>query len=439
MPLFPSPEPTISCIDDLDFFKDFENEFPAIVYNDALTSKLDFSTKPTLYPQHIDEFDLKDETSLFEYDEEEQNVLYFNDLFPFNIIYPDVLKSDKGNDDNKIDMIQSLGGNENTNKLLEESHDKIRKVFIMGSFIMGLNVNIVTWNRFVNGMLYNLIKNLYVPFGIPFDPKRYYKDGDCARMLQRPRYGSPVAFPALACLRALTEHVSVHGTPVAGGPSLFVSQPGENTWSLRRSFSSGMKPGGPSVVCLLPFLAVFCTTESAGDVDVLLSIPHAIFFTLFGWATGFPCRELGVSPRPSSSPLRPIGLESIMDSSAGLKNPEGSDKDYELNLSMYRKAAKLEKQMNAKLAWIHEKYNHRSETHIGGSSSQTHEIGDVYLTAEELHQLHLDEEALRETLEEQTMDEKAREEKIRQKQADDDEYFMEFGVMRIDSDYESSD
>nr|GEU41671.1 hypothetical protein [Tanacetum cinerariifolium] len=91
---------------------------------------------------------------------------------------------------------------------------------------------------------------------------------------------------------------------------------------------------------------------------------------------------------------------------------EGSDKDYELNLSMYRKAAKLEKQMNAKLAWIHEKYNHRSETRISGSSSQTHEIGDVYLIAEELHQLHLDEEALRETIEEQTMDEKAQEEKI---------------------------
>ncbi|GKG41357.1 hypothetical protein Tco_0470569, partial [Tanacetum coccineum] len=63
----------------------------------------------------------------------------------------------------------------------------------------------------------------------------------------------------------------------------------------------------------------------------------------------------------------------------------------------------------------------------------------IYLTAEELHQLHLDEKALRETLEEQTMNEKAREEKIRQKQADDDEYFMKFEVMRIDSDYESSD
>ncbi|GJZ59674.1 hypothetical protein Tco_0615490 [Tanacetum coccineum] len=43
MPSFPSPELTVSCFDDLDFFKDFENEFPAIVYNDALTSKSDFN------------------------------------------------------------------------------------------------------------------------------------------------------------------------------------------------------------------------------------------------------------------------------------------------------------------------------------------------------------------------------------------------------------
>ncbi|GKD82068.1 hypothetical protein Tco_1348907 [Tanacetum coccineum] len=41
--------------------------------------------------------------------------------------------------------------------------------------------------------------NLYVPFGIPFDPKRYYKDGDYARMLRRPRSkwverGNPFSF-----------------------------------------------------------------------------------------------------------------------------------------------------------------------------------------------------------------------------------------------------
>ncbi|GJR98906.1 hypothetical protein Tco_0271080 [Tanacetum coccineum] len=71
MPSIPSPEPAISCFDDLDFFKDFENEFPAIVYNDAQTSKSDLLTKPILNPQHIDEFDLSDEISLSEYDEEE--------------------------------------------------------------------------------------------------------------------------------------------------------------------------------------------------------------------------------------------------------------------------------------------------------------------------------------------------------------------------------
>nr|GEZ91285.1 hypothetical protein [Tanacetum cinerariifolium] len=81
----------------------------AIIYNDALTSKLDFLTEPSINPQHIDEFGLKDETSLSECDEEEQNILYFNDLFPFNVIYPDNLKSNENNDDKKIDIKQPEG------------------------------------------------------------------------------------------------------------------------------------------------------------------------------------------------------------------------------------------------------------------------------------------------------------------------------------------
>ncbi|GJS47688.1 hypothetical protein Tco_0597809 [Tanacetum coccineum] len=109
MPLLPSPEPTVNYFDDLDFFEDFENEFPAIVYNNALTSKSDFLTEPTLSPQHTDEFDLNDEASLSECDGEEQNVLNFNDLFPFNVIYPNDLKSDKDNDNNKIDIEHSSG------------------------------------------------------------------------------------------------------------------------------------------------------------------------------------------------------------------------------------------------------------------------------------------------------------------------------------------
>ncbi|GJX47633.1 hypothetical protein Tco_0272823 [Tanacetum coccineum] len=81
MPSF--PKPTVSYYNDLDYFKDFEKEFTAIVYNDALTSKLDFLTEPT-----------------------EENALFFNDLFPFNLIYPDDSKSDKDNDDDKIDIKQ---------------------------------------------------------------------------------------------------------------------------------------------------------------------------------------------------------------------------------------------------------------------------------------------------------------------------------------------
>ncbi|GJY64598.1 hypothetical protein Tco_0466058 [Tanacetum coccineum] len=109
MPSFPSPDPTVRYFNDLDFFKDFENEFSAIVYNDALTSKSNYLTEPAVSLQHIDEFNLKDETSLSECDGEEQNVLYFNDLFSFNVIYLDDLKSDTDNDDDKINIKQSSG------------------------------------------------------------------------------------------------------------------------------------------------------------------------------------------------------------------------------------------------------------------------------------------------------------------------------------------
>ncbi|GJU17974.1 hypothetical protein Tco_1145940 [Tanacetum coccineum] len=65
--------PEVSYSNDLKFFKDFENEFPAIVYNDALTSKSDFLTEHIVSPQHIDEFN--NETSLSECDEKEQNFI----------------------------------------------------------------------------------------------------------------------------------------------------------------------------------------------------------------------------------------------------------------------------------------------------------------------------------------------------------------------------
>ncbi|GJY03443.1 hypothetical protein Tco_0369383 [Tanacetum coccineum] len=50
IPSFSPPMPMTSYIYDLDFFNDFENEFPAIVYNDAQTSKSDLLTEPILSP-----------------------------------------------------------------------------------------------------------------------------------------------------------------------------------------------------------------------------------------------------------------------------------------------------------------------------------------------------------------------------------------------------
>ncbi|GJZ56716.1 hypothetical protein Tco_0612210, partial [Tanacetum coccineum] len=96
------PTPKVGYSNDLDFFKDFKNEFPAIVYNDALTSKSNSSTKPVEIPHRIDESDLKTESSLYECDEKEQNI-------SFNVIYPDDSKSDTDNDNDKIDIEQSLG------------------------------------------------------------------------------------------------------------------------------------------------------------------------------------------------------------------------------------------------------------------------------------------------------------------------------------------
>nr|GFA14184.1 reverse transcriptase [Tanacetum cinerariifolium] len=98
----------ICYFNNFDFLKDFEKEFPAIAYNYALTYKLDSLTELTVSPQHIDEFNLNDET-LSECDEKEKNVLYFNNLFPFNAIYPDDLKSDTDNDSDEIDIEQPSG------------------------------------------------------------------------------------------------------------------------------------------------------------------------------------------------------------------------------------------------------------------------------------------------------------------------------------------
>ncbi|GKA16753.1 hypothetical protein Tco_0696590 [Tanacetum coccineum] len=174
-----------------------------------------------------------------------------------------------------------------------------------------------------------------------------------------------------------------------------------------------------------------------------------------------------------------------------------SDKDYEINLAMYRKAGKIEKQIEAKYVWLSENTssfhsptintnsfhnffshiqttfqkltmsetnqsnpsapekptepilqqpyttpNHDSETHKGGSSSEqnTHKptspITHGFLTEKEYQQLLQDEEVLRETLEEQARAEKEWEDRIKKEEAERELFILEFGV-QTDSEYET--
>nr|GEU37101.1 hypothetical protein [Tanacetum cinerariifolium] len=131
----------------------------AIVYNDALTSKSDFL--PILCPQHIDEFDLKDETTLSEYDKVEQNVLYFNDLFPFNIIYPDELKSGFGREaedggqeilidsEMRLDVADTLcfqlGGARRTQYLFRHTEGRKSDARLLGGHFIAILLITLVW------------------------------------------------------------------------------------------------------------------------------------------------------------------------------------------------------------------------------------------------------------------------------------------------------
>ncbi|GJS75650.1 hypothetical protein Tco_0725531 [Tanacetum coccineum] len=95
--------------EDIHYMRFFKTEFPAIVYNDALASESDFSSEPTISPQRVDEISLKNETSLFEYDDTEYNVISYNDIFPFNIFSVDDSKSDMDNVNDNIDIKQYSG------------------------------------------------------------------------------------------------------------------------------------------------------------------------------------------------------------------------------------------------------------------------------------------------------------------------------------------
>ncbi|GKA86692.1 hypothetical protein Tco_0808403 [Tanacetum coccineum] len=92
----------IKCVEDINDLRFFEKKFPAIVYDDALSFDSGFSSKHTVSSRHVNEINLKNETSLSKNNEEEYNVISYNDLFRFNIISANDSKLDTDNDDDRI-------------------------------------------------------------------------------------------------------------------------------------------------------------------------------------------------------------------------------------------------------------------------------------------------------------------------------------------------
>ena len=59
----------------------------------------------------------------------------------------------------------------------ETNHDTQDKSFATKDFILKIKIMIDQSFKIRMPIIF-LIKNLYVPFGIPFNPKWYYKDGN---------------------------------------------------------------------------------------------------------------------------------------------------------------------------------------------------------------------------------------------------------------------
>nr|GEU81026.1 hypothetical protein [Tanacetum cinerariifolium] len=81
-----------------------------------------------------------------EYDEEEQNVLYFNDLFPFIIIHPDDLKSQKDNGDDEVDTMQSLGRSQAPEKVI------VTDLFYLRGWTLDRSKSLIYWLEILQGL-----------------------------------------------------------------------------------------------------------------------------------------------------------------------------------------------------------------------------------------------------------------------------------------------
>ncbi|GKG09221.1 hypothetical protein Tco_0337967 [Tanacetum coccineum] len=88
--------------EDVHGLKSVETEFPAIVFNDNLTSNKTLSCEPMVSSLNNDEIDFR--ISFDESDDEDYTVIYDKNSFSYKIISVNDLKTDSENDNDKVNM-----------------------------------------------------------------------------------------------------------------------------------------------------------------------------------------------------------------------------------------------------------------------------------------------------------------------------------------------
>nr|GEU77210.1 hypothetical protein [Tanacetum cinerariifolium] len=88
--------------EDVHDLRSVETKFPAIVFDNALTSKVTPSYKPTVSPLNDNKTDFR--ISFDESDDEDYTVIYDENSFSYKISSVDNLKKDSKNDNDKVNM-----------------------------------------------------------------------------------------------------------------------------------------------------------------------------------------------------------------------------------------------------------------------------------------------------------------------------------------------
>ncbi|GKA05599.1 hypothetical protein Tco_0684719, partial [Tanacetum coccineum] len=88
--------------EDIDYFKDFEIDFPAIIYKDALASDHEISYEPTVSPLDDNEIDFR--ISFDECDDEDYTFIYDKKSFSYKLMYVNDLKTNSENDNDEVNI-----------------------------------------------------------------------------------------------------------------------------------------------------------------------------------------------------------------------------------------------------------------------------------------------------------------------------------------------